>query len=119
MKLEDIADVYIGVVLKRKEAVYKGHKTNEYKVFNIRCYEEKIEYDELIRNINTIIGSKNLRLFIYKSKGTLLMNIINTKNKSNIIKYNIFLESKLKNVKIKIHIILHNGLILCISDEAL
>ena len=46
MKLEDIADVYIGVVLKRKEAVYKGHKTNEYKVFNIRCYEEKIEYDD-------------------------------------------------------------------------
>ena len=35
MKLEDIANVYIGVVLKRKEAVYKGTKTNKYKVFNI------------------------------------------------------------------------------------
>lgn len=46
MKLEDIADVHIGVVLKRKEAVYKGNKTNKYKVFNIRCYEEKIEYDD-------------------------------------------------------------------------
>lgn len=45
MKLEDVADVHIGVVLKRKEAVYKGNKTNKYKVFNIRCYEEKIEYD--------------------------------------------------------------------------
>ena len=46
MKLEDIANVYIGVVLKRKEAVYKGTKTNKYKVFNIRCYEENIEYDD-------------------------------------------------------------------------
>lgn len=46
MKLEDVADVHIGVVLKRKEAVYKGKKTNKYKVFNIRCYEEKIEYDD-------------------------------------------------------------------------
>ena len=44
MKLEDIANVYIGVVLKRKEAVNKGTKTNKYKVFNIRCYEENIEY---------------------------------------------------------------------------
>ena len=34
MKLEDIANVHIGVVLKRKEAVYKGNKTNKYKVFN-------------------------------------------------------------------------------------
>ena len=31
MKLEDIANVYIGVVLKRKEAVYKGTKTNKIK----------------------------------------------------------------------------------------
>ena len=46
MKLEDIANVHIGVVLKRKEAVYKGNKTNKYKVFNIRCYEEKIEYED-------------------------------------------------------------------------
>ncbi len=28
MKLEDIADIHIGVVLKRKEAVYKGNETN-------------------------------------------------------------------------------------------
>lgn len=46
MKLGDVADVHIGIVLKRKEAVYKGNKTNKYKVFNIRCYEEKIEYDD-------------------------------------------------------------------------
>ncbi len=46
MKLEDVVDIHIGVVLKRKEAVYKGNKTNRYKVFNIRCYEEKIEYDD-------------------------------------------------------------------------
>ena len=46
MKLEDIANVNIGVVLKRKEAAYNGYKTNKYKVFNIRCYEEKIDYDD-------------------------------------------------------------------------
>ena len=46
MNLEDVADIHIGVVLKRKEAVYKGSKTNKYKVFNIRCYEEEIEYDD-------------------------------------------------------------------------
>ena len=34
-------------------------------------------------------------------------------------KHKIFLENRLKKVKIKIHIILHNGLILWISDEAL
>ena len=59
MKLEDIANVYIGVVLKRKEAVYKGTKTNKYKVFNIRCYEENIEYDEYIKRIkNNSIACK-------------------------------------------------------------
>ena len=31
MKLEDVADIHIGVVLKRKEAVYKGNKTNTIK----------------------------------------------------------------------------------------
>ena len=33
MKLEDVADIHIGVVLKRKEAVYKGNKTNKYKSY--------------------------------------------------------------------------------------
>ena len=46
MKLNDIADINIGVVLKRKEATYKGEKTYHYKVFNIRCFEEDIDYDE-------------------------------------------------------------------------
>lgn len=46
MRLEDVADIHIGVVLKRKEAIYKGNNTNKYKVFNIRCYEEEIEYDD-------------------------------------------------------------------------
>jgi len=29
MNLEDVADIHIGVVLKRKEAVYKGSRKNE------------------------------------------------------------------------------------------
>ena len=40
MKLEDIANVYIGVVLKRKEAVYKGTKTNKYKEIFVEKVEE-------------------------------------------------------------------------------
>ncbi len=46
MKLEEIADVNIGVVLKRKKATYKSTKTNVYKSFNIKCYEENIEYED-------------------------------------------------------------------------
>jgi len=65
MKLEDVADIHIGVVLKRKEAVYKGNKTNRYKVFNIRCYEEKIEYDDFysIEDLSNYVTQKGDLIF--------------------------------------------------------
>ena len=65
MKLGDVADVHIGVVLKRKEAVYKGIKTNKYKVFNIRCYEEKIEYDDFysMEDLNCYVTQKGDLIF--------------------------------------------------------
>ena len=45
MLLEDITEIAIGVVLKRKEAKYKTNNSYEYKVFNLKSYEENIEYD--------------------------------------------------------------------------
>ena len=45
MFLEDITQITIGVVLKRKEARYKTKDSYEYKVFNLKSYEEDIEYD--------------------------------------------------------------------------
>ena len=45
MLLEDITKITIGVVLKRKETKYKTKTSYEYEVFNIRSYEEGIEYD--------------------------------------------------------------------------
>lgn len=65
MKLEDVADIHIGVVLKRKEAVYKGSKANKYKVFNIRCYEEEIEYDEFysMEDLSSYVTQKGDLIF--------------------------------------------------------
>lgn len=65
MKLEDVADIHIGVVLKRKEAVYKGSKTNKYKVFNIRCYEEEIEYDDFysMEDLSSYVTQKGDLIF--------------------------------------------------------
>ena len=65
MKLEDVVDIHIGVVLKRKEAEYKGNKTNRYKVFNIRCYEEKIEYDDFysMENLSNYVTRKGDLIF--------------------------------------------------------
>ncbi len=45
MILEDITQITIGVVLKRKEAKYQTSNTFKYEVFNLRSYEENIEYD--------------------------------------------------------------------------
>lgn len=45
MVLEDITQITIGVVLKRKEAKYPTANTYKYEVFNLRSYEEKIDYD--------------------------------------------------------------------------
>ena len=47
MILEDITEIIIGVVVKRKEAKYKSPTTCQYEVFNLKSYEEKINYDLL------------------------------------------------------------------------
>lgn len=88
MKLEDIADIHIGVVLKRKEAIYKGNKINQYKVFNIRCYEENIEYDDFysMEDLSSYVTQKDdliLRLSLpskivlvdEKTEGLLINNL--------------------------------------------
>lgn len=67
MLLEDITDIAIGVVLKRKEAKYQTNDTYEYKIFNIKSYEEKIEYDSFYSN-------ENLENFIAK-KGDILFRL--------------------------------------------
>lgn len=111
MKLENIADVYIGVVLKRKEATYKGTKANHYKTFNIKCYEENIDYDDFysmedLSNYITQKGDLIFRLSLpskiilvdEKTEGLLINNlycIIRCKNKkinNEYLKW--FLESK-------------------------
>ena len=111
MKLEDIANVYIGVVLKRKEAVYKGIKTNKYKVFNIRCYEENIEYDDFysMEDLSGYVTQKGDLIFRLslpskiilvdeKTEGLLINNLYciircnNKKIKNEFLKW--FLESK-------------------------
>lgn len=111
MKLEDIANVYIGVVLKRKEAVYEGTKTNKYKVFNIRCYEENIEYDDFysMEDLSGYVTQKGDLIFRLslpskiilvdeKTEGLLINNLYciircnNKKIKNKFLKW--FLESK-------------------------
>ena len=47
MFLEDITQIIIGVVIKRKEAKYKSPNTRQYEIFNLKSYEEKISYDLL------------------------------------------------------------------------
>lgn len=111
MKLEKVADVNIGVVLKRKEAIYNGNKTKKYKVFNIRCYEDNIEYDDFysMENLENYITQKGDLIFRLslpskiilvdeKTEGLLINNlycIIRCKNKkinNNFLKW--FLEGK-------------------------
>jgi len=67
MLLEDITQITIGVVLKRKEAKYKEINSYEYKVFNIKSYEENIEYDSFFCN-------ENLENFVAK-KGDILFRL--------------------------------------------
>lgn len=67
MLLEDITEIAIGVVLKRKEAKYQTNDTYEYKIFNIKSYEEKIEYDSFYSN-------ENLENFVAR-KGDILFRL--------------------------------------------
>ena len=67
MLLEDITEIAIGVVLKRKEAKYQTNDTYKYRIFNIKSYEEKIEYDLFYSN-------ENLENFVAK-KGDILFRL--------------------------------------------
>ena len=63
--LEDITQINIGIVLKRKEAMYKSKDTNDYKIFNLKNYEEKIEYEDFYsqENLHNYIAKKGDLLF--------------------------------------------------------
>ena len=65
MFLEDITQINIGIVLKRKEAMYKSKDTNNYKIFNLKNYEEKIEYEDFYseENLDNYITKKGDLLF--------------------------------------------------------
>ena len=67
MVLEDITQITIGVVLKRKEAKYPTENTYKYEVFNLRSYEESIEYD-------LFYSEENLENFIAR-KGDILFRL--------------------------------------------
>ena len=65
MFLENIARVEIGVVLKRKEAMYKSENTTTYKIFNIKNYEENIPFEEFysLDNLESFVAEKGDLLF--------------------------------------------------------
>ena len=65
MVLEDITQINIGIVLKRKKAIYKSKKTFNYKIFNLKSYEEKIDYDDFYseENLDNYIAKKGDLLF--------------------------------------------------------
>lgn len=67
MVLEDITQIIIGVVIKRKEAKYKSPNTRQYEIFNLKSYEEKISYDLLY-------SEENLENFKAK-KGDILLRL--------------------------------------------
>lgn len=67
MVLENITQIIIGVVLKRKEAKYQSKKTYEYQVFNSRSYEENIDYD-------LFYSEENLEKFLAR-KGDILFRL--------------------------------------------
>lgn len=67
MVLEDITQITIGVVLKRKEAKYPTVNTYKYEIFNLRSYEEGIEYE-------VFYSDENLENFIAR-KGDILFRL--------------------------------------------
>lgn len=65
MVLEDITQITIGVVLKRKEAIYPTPNTYKYEVFNLKNYEERIDYDVFYseEDLDNFIAKKGDILF--------------------------------------------------------
>lgn len=67
MLLEDITQITIGIVLKRKEAKYQTQNTYKYEVFNLKSYEDNIDYD-------LFYSEENLQSFLAK-KGDILFRL--------------------------------------------
>lgn len=67
MFLGDIAEINIGVVLKRKEATYKSCISYNYKIFTIKSYEENLPYENFYSN-------EDLSLYTVK-KGDLVFRL--------------------------------------------
>lgn len=65
MFLDDITQINIGIVLKRKEAAYKDKNTFNYKIFSLKSYEEKIDYDDFYseENLDSYVAKKGDLLF--------------------------------------------------------
>ncbi len=65
MTLEDLTQINIGIVLKRKKAVYQSKKTFSYKIFNLKSYEEKIDYENFYseENLDNYTAKKGDLLF--------------------------------------------------------
>ena len=62
MKLDDIAEVNIGILLNRE---IKNEGNNPYKIFNLKQYDENEEYEiyKLKNNYNTKLTKKGDLLF--------------------------------------------------------
>lgn len=86
MLLEDIAQIFIGIVLRRKEAEYKTTDSYEYQVFNLRSYEEDFDYD-------LFHSKENLEEFVAK-KGDILFRL---SYPMKVIEVNEEIEGKLVN----------------------
>lgn len=52
MILENISELNIGIVLRRKEAIYKNEQVLSYDVFNLKSYDEGVNYEKFYSNEN-------------------------------------------------------------------
>ncbi len=100
MTLDDISDISIGLVLKRKQSIYKSLKSKNYKMFNVRDYEEDTQYDDFY-------SDEDLNNFLSKEGDIIvrlampLRTIEVTKEISGMLITNQFCLIRLKNKKYK------------------
>lgn len=85
MLLEDNAQIIIGIVLKRKEAMYENEKTYKYKVFSIRSYEEDIEYDTFISKENLDEFTANVGDIVFRLAYPTKVIVVNEETKGLLI----------------------------------
>ena len=115
MKLDDIAEVNIGILLNRE---IKNEGNNPYKIFNLKQYDENEEYEiyKLKNNYNTKLTKKgdllfrmvypNRLIYVDKNLENLLVSsqmciIRCNKNKMNSIFLKWYLESDIAKEKMK------------------